>query len=338
MATGNWQKIKLIKIMEILRQNTDEDNPMSTSELCGRLIDCGIRCDRRTLPEDIKVLNDYGYEVMSRMEGHSKVYYIADRKFNVPEIKILIDAVQAASFITDKKTAELVDKIANLGGSYRAHILKSNMVYFNTTKHTNESIYYNIDAIEQAILKHKQISFYYFDLDVGGLRVYRRDKTKYSVCPVALIFTNDNYYLTAFNDKYRNLHNYRVDRMESVEIEAEDIPDAQCIKGLNLAEYRETAFQMFVGQTVDVKLQFNDEVKNAVFDKFGEGARMKKLGGSQYVATVKVQISPTFFGWVFQFGNKMKILSPDSVLEQFKSIAAEAATQQGKHAQTIKTG
>lgn len=325
MSTGNWQKIKLIKVLEILQENTDEDHQMTTTELCQSVLDAGIRCDRRTLAEDIKVLNEFGYEVMSGTKGHAKTYYIADREFDHHELKILIDAVQAASFITDKKTDELVQKIANLGGKPRAQVLIDQMIYFNTTKHNNESIYYNIDTIEQAIQKRKQISFLYFDLDAGGTRVYRKEKKWYVASPVALIFSNDNYYLAAVNDKYQNLHNYRVDRMEAVSIEKEDIPDLPVLKGKDLAEYRETAFQMFVGEKEFVKLEFTDEVRNAIFDKFGEKIRITKEKGGKYVTTVQVQVSPTFFGWVFQFGSKMKILSPKNVEKQYKNIAVEAA-------------
>lgn len=321
MSTGNWQKIKLIKILEILQQHTDEGHPMTTSELCRHLLDAEIRCDRRTLANDIKVLNEYGYEIMDVAMGHSKAFYIADREFDRHELKILIDAVQAASFITNKKTEELVRKIAALGGEHRAQVLINHMIHFNTTKHSNESIYYNIDAIEQAIQKQKQISFLYFDLEAGGVRVYRKKKVLYFASPVALIFTNDNYYLTAFNEKYQNLHNYRVDRMEAVSIESEDIPDLPLQKGQTLAQYRETAFQMFVGETEFVKLEFTDEVKNAIFDKFGENTRITKEKDGKYLATVQVQISPTFFGWVFQFGSKIKILSPGYVGEQYKSMA-----------------
>lgn len=142
MAQDNCQKIKLLKLLELLRQETDEQHPLPTNTLCAKLGAMGITCDRRTLAKDIALLNDQGYEVMWTWVGKAIGYYIEDRSFSVPELKILIDAVQAASFITDKKTAELIDKIADLGGSYRADIMKSNMVCFNTRKHSNEAIYY----------------------------------------------------------------------------------------------------------------------------------------------------------------------------------------------------
>ncbi len=144
MPQENYQKIKLLKIMEILRQETDEDHPMTKAELCDRLISMNISCNIRSLNRDIPLLNEQGYEIMETMIGREKAYYVCDRSFSVPELKILIDAVQAASFVTEKKTGELVDKVATLGGSHRAAILKGNLVKFNTRKHRNETVYYTV--------------------------------------------------------------------------------------------------------------------------------------------------------------------------------------------------
>ena len=225
MSKDNCQKIKMLKLMEILRQETDEQNPIRASELCRKLIDIGITCDRRTLTKDIALLNEQGYEVMSVMLSHEKAYYVEDRSFSVPELKILIDAVQAASFVTDKKTAELTEKLASLGGSHRAEILKSNMVCFNTRKHRNESIYYNVGCLEEAIVQKKKASFRYYDLDTDGQRVYRREGQLYEVEPVALVFNEDNYYLMTYNEHYDNTVNYRVDRMDRVELLQDDISE-----------------------------------------------------------------------------------------------------------------
>ena len=151
MAEEKNQKIKLMKIMEILRQETDEEHPMTKVELAARLVAMNVSCSPRSLIRDIKLLNEQGYEIMERLMGHEKGYFVCDRSFSVPELKILIDAVQAAGFVTEKKTGELVDKIAALGGSHRAAILKGNIVKFNTRKHTNETIYYTVGFIEDAI-------------------------------------------------------------------------------------------------------------------------------------------------------------------------------------------
>ncbi len=318
MGSENGHKIKLLKLMELFRQETDEQHPMLATVVCEKLAERGVPVDRRTLSRDIKVLNDNGYEVMTTMVGHEKAYYVEDRSFEVPEIKVLIDAVQAASFITEKKTAVLIDKIADLGGSKRAQILKDNMVCFNTRKHSNESIYYNVGFLEEAIQKQKKVIFYYHDLNEKGERVYRHNGHHYVVEPIALVFNEDNYYLVSYSSRHGNTTNYRVDRMSGVEIIEEDITDVAVSLREDVCAYTGQAFKMYRGDPVEVTLQFKDKLIGVVFDKFGEGIPMTRGDGDIITAKVKVQIAPTFWGWLFQFGGDMKILSPNSAIEEYK--------------------
>lgn len=157
----NRQKIKLIKLYELLRKETDEDHPISRVELCKRLNAMGISSNVRSLSLDIEVLTDNGFEIMSFLKDKEKYYYVPEHELTIPEIKILIDAVQAASFVTEKKTEELIEKVAALGGSHKAELLKENMICFNTRKHTNEAILYTVDGIEDAIIRKKKIAFNY---------------------------------------------------------------------------------------------------------------------------------------------------------------------------------
>lgn len=322
MAKDNIRKIKVLKLLEHLRQNTDEQHPLSARQIAADLAAMGVPFDPRTISQDIVVLNELGYEIMSTMVGHEKRYYIEDRSFSVPELKILIDAVQAASFITDKKTAELIDKIAELGGSHKADILKSNMVCFNTRKHSNESIYYNVGYLEDAIQKNKKVIFYYYDLNEHGEKVYRHDHHHYVVEPIALIFNEDNYYLMVYSSRHNGTANYRVDRMEHVEIIDEDITESALALRGNVDCCTEQMFKMYGGQPVDVTLQFDHKLIGVVYDKFGEDTKMIRLNSDTCVATVKVQISPTFWGWIFQFGKQMQITSPNEMIEEYKNKAA----------------
>ena len=318
MAQENWQKYKLLKLLELLRQETDEQHPLSTSQLCRKLGAMGISCERRTLTKDIAVLHALGYEVMWNWVGKEKGYYIEDRSFSVPELKILIDAVQAASFVTEKKTAELIDKIAALGGSHKADILKSNMVCFNTRKHSNESIYYNVGFLEDAIQQQKKVIFYYYDLNENGEKVYRREHHHYVVEPIALVFNDDNYYLMVYSAKHDSTANYRVDRMDHVEIVDEAISEKALTLREGIDSYTEQAFKMYGGQLVNVVLEFDDKLIGVVYDKFGEDTKMIRAG-DKCIATVKVQISPVFWGWLFQFGGQMIVISPAEVAEKYRS-------------------
>ena len=321
MARENFRKIKLLKLLEMLRQNTDEQHPMSTSSIISSLAQMEITCDRRTLAQDIATLSDLGYEIMTTTVGHEKAYYVEDRNFSIPELKILIDAVQASSFITEKKSDELINKIASLAGSHRAEVLKRNMVCFNTRKHSNERIFYNVNDLEDAILRQKKVLFRYFDLNENGERVYRRDGHRYVVEPIALVFNEDNYYLTCYSSRHDSTSNYRIDRMDSVEVIDEDCCEKAIALRDQVATYTEQAFKMFGGQLEDIVLEFDRGLIGVVYDKFGESVKMMPSGENKIIATVKVMISPTFWGWLFQFGNQMKIITPSSAVSMYAEKA-----------------
>lgn len=221
-----------------------------------------------------------------------------------------------------KKAAELIEKIAELGGNHKADILKSNMVCFNTRKHSNESIYYNVGYLEDAIQQQKKVIFYYFDLNENGEKIYRNVHHHYVVEPIALIFNEDNYYLMVYSSRHNGTANYRVDRMDHVEIVDEDITE----NALSLRESvdccTEQMFKMYGGQLVDAVLEFDAKLIGVVYDKFGEDTKMIRSGENKCIATVKVQVSPVFWGWLFQFAGQMKVLSPDTVIADYKKHAA----------------
>ena len=321
MAIENYRKVKLIKLLELLRQNTDVQHPMTNSKVCAAMDEMGIPCDRRIISQDVAVLNDMGYEIMVTMIGHEKAYYVDDRSFSIPELKILIDAVHASSFITEKKSGELIEKLAALAGIHQAEVLKRNMVCFNTRKHSNEKILYNIDTIEEAVLAQKKVIFLYFDLDENGQRVYRRGGHHYVVEPVALVFNEDNYYMSSYSSRHDSTSHYRVDRMDGVQIIDEPCSEKALALRDEVASYTEQAFKMFGGQQEDVVLEFDKALIGVVYDKFGESVKMIPSGENKCIATVKVRISPTFWGWLFQFVGQMKIISPSHLLEQYREYA-----------------
>lgn len=318
MTAKPSQKTKLVKILEILRQETDEQNPISRTELRNRLCDMGYITDPRTLSLDIAQLNEDGFEIMSAQRGHEKVYYVEDRSFSDPELVIMIDAIQAASFVTEKKTEELTTKIANLGGSHKASIMKKNMIRFNTRKHSNESIYYTVGFLKEALQKKVMVSFRYYDLNERCEKVFRKNK-KYLVEPISLIFVDENYYLVCYSSKYGNICNYRVDRMENLDIVSTPISDdaKRVMKEMRLDKYTEQTFKMYGGKTTEVILEYKDGLIGVVFDKFGEDTKMTRTNENRIRTVISVQVSPTFFGWVSQFGTDMKIVQPESVKKKY---------------------
>ena len=320
----NSTKIKLLKLYELLQKETDEDRPLSRTELCRRLNELGVNYHARTIDRDVEALTKFGFEIISFKKDRERFFYVPEREFSIPELKILMDAVQAASFVTEKKTKDLIDKIASLGGSYRADLLKRNMVCFNTRKHSNEKILYTVDSIEEAIRNRKKIAFHYFYLNEKKERVYQckdnGEKKRYYVEPVAMILNEDNYYLMTYSSRHPDkTANYRIDRMDSVEVVDESVlSDAALEKIAGVAEFTEQAFKMYGGELEDVLIQFDKTLIGPVLDKFGEDTPMMAVNETTCAATVHVQVSPTFFGWVAQFAEKMRIISPDSVIEEYK--------------------
>ena len=319
----NMQKIKLLKLYELLRNETDENHPISRRDLCTRLNELGISSNVRTLSLDIEVLQENGFEIMSFLKDKERFYYIPERELTIPEIKILIDAVQAASFITEKKTTELIEKVAALAGSHSAELLKKNMVCFNTRKHTNEAVLYTVDSIEDAIIRKKKIAFNYFHLNEKADREYvltaTGRKKRYYVEPVALIFNEDNYYLMGYMARHPGkTASYRIDRIDHIEVVEESVLSDEALEKINtVAEFTEQAFKMFSGELEEVVLQFDRSLVGPIFDKFGEDIPITLISEATCEAIVHVQIAPTFFGWVAQFGRKMQILQPDRVKERY---------------------
>ena len=326
MPEPTHKKLRVVKLLEILQQDTDSEHPIATNSLLCRLAELGYTADRRTVARDIEILNAQGYEVMQVKDGKQNAYYIEDRSFSLPELKILIDAVQAASFITDKKSDDLIKKIAALGGSHQAEILTGSLVHFNTRKHTNEHIYYNVEILEQAVRDKLKAAFRYFDLDENLNKVYRKDGAVYITEPIALVFNNDNYYLMTYDPSAdNNVRNYRIDRMDSVEILNEKICKEAKAKIRTVSRYTEQVFRMYGGRTEKVTLQFDKKLMGAVYDKFGEKTKIRKKG-EEYSASVEVQISPTFWSWLMTFNGNMIISEPQELANEYQAWLSELKT------------
>lgn len=323
MIKDSSKKIKLLKLNELLQQESGPDKPLTTEALIKLQAEAGISTDRITLRRDIEALRNYGIPVREKRVGHQKGYYLEDHSFSVAEIKILMDAVQAASFISPEKTKELTEKLSEMAGSRKKDILDHAIICFNTRKHNNEAVYETVDMLEKAVRDRVQVSFIYFDINENKERVYRKNKKRYVVDPMALIFYEDNYYLMTYSSKYDAVVNYRIDRMDEVELLDKTVCRKAVIDESDLAEYTKQAFKMYNGQVERVSLEFDDTILNAVYDKFGEDTPVIRVGKNKLVAAVSVQISPTFMGWIFQFGKQMRIISPESLEAEYKNKAKD---------------
>lgn len=326
MSKENSRKIKLLKMWEILKNETDEEHPISTPDLIAKLAEDGIEVDRKILYSDIDLLNKYGYEVITERSKSNK-YYVEDRSFNQPEVRILMDAVQASAFVTEKKTEELISKISTLAGSKRGKMLKENITKFSTVKGTNEVIYYSVDTIVQAINRKRKIGFNYSDYNIKRERQYRLDKENpqlkrwYVVNPVATFVDHGQYYLVCYDDKHGGtLANYRIDRMDKVKVLDEHISEN---KTVDIAKYKRQQFEMYGGDLKRVVFEADKRIIDVIFDKFGSNIKMRELDSGKIHCTVEVQQSPIFINWCCSFGNQLKVISPPSTIQQIKSHLTE---------------
>ena len=324
MPKSDNQKLKIFYILDYLQQNSHQDHPVRAVELLHMLKQRhNIVCDRKTVYSDIQALQDYGIDIVS-LPGKNGGYYIASRNFELPELKLLIDAVQSSRFLTEKKSRELIEKLCSQCSIYDARLMRRDVVVSGRVKSMNETIYYNVDAIQEAIAENKQITFRYFDFGLDGQRHYRdRD---YVASPYGLCQDNENCYLMALSARH-GVTSYRVDRMSDIsQTEDARVPCPE-LTGKALTEYANHLFQMYSGQMATVKLRFDNSLVNVVMDRFCKQTMLIPDGPEHFVFTVNVAVSPMFLSWVIGFGRKAKILYPQSVVDACQALCREALEQ-----------
>jgi predicted DNA-binding transcriptional regulator YafY len=324
MPKSDNQKLKIFYILDYLQRNSHQDHPVRASELIAMLANRhNISCDRKTVYSDIAALQDYGVDIVS-IPGKNGGYYIASRNFEIPELKLLIDAVQSSRFLTEKKSRELIEKLCNQCSVHDARLMRRDVLVSGRVKSMNETIYYNVDAIQEAIAQNKAITFRYFDWGLDGQRRYR--EKAYEASPYGLCQDNENCYLLAHSPRH-GITSYRVDRMS--EIRTGDNPRTPCpeLTGKAFIEHANRLFQMFAGDSQQVKLRFHRSLANAVIDKFGREILLIPDGEDHFVTTVDVAVSPMFLSWVIGFGAKARILHPQSVVDACKAMCHEALAQ-----------
>ena len=324
MPKSDNQKLKMFYIRDYLEENSDADHPVRASELIEVLEKRhNILCERKSVYSDIAALQDYGVDIVS-IPGKKGGYYIASRNFELPELKLLIDAVQSSRFLTEKKSRELIEKLCTQCNKHDARLMRREVLVSGRVKSMNETIYYNVDAIQEAIAQNRMIAFRYFDWNIDGKRKYR--DRNYEASPYGLCQDNENCYLMAFSARH-GVTSYRVDRMTDIQLLEQ--PRVACpeLTGKNLIEYASRRFQMFSGKQTTVKLRFHKSLTNVVMDRFGKETMLIPDGEEYFLFTVNVAVSPMFLSWVIGFGSKAKILHPQSVVEECRKLCREVMDQ-----------
>lgn len=284
----------------------------------------GISAERKSVYDDLECLQMYGIDICMK-KTRTTDYFVASRDFELPELKLLVDSVQASKFITHKKSMELISKIEKLTSHENAKKLQRQVFVTNRVKTMNEKIYYNVDRIHEAIAENKQITFKYFDLDVNKKKVYRKEGNLYIESPVSLTWDDENYYLITYKEKYGSYTNFRVDKMEGIELIDKERLLAD--NNFDVSLYSKTKFQMFNGEETDVSIQFINELVGVVYDRFGTDIPIDKSDDKHFVCRVKVALSPQFLSWIISFGNRAKIISPDFVKKELCELITEVKSQ-----------
>ena len=321
MPKSDNQKLKIFYILGYLQKNSHEDHPVRASELISMLEhQYNILCERKTIYSDIAALQDYGVDIVS-IPGKNGGYYIASRNFELPELKLLIDAVQSSRYLTEKKSRELIEKLCDQCSVYDAKLMRRDVLVSGRVKSMNETIYYSVDTIQDAIAENKQITFRYFDFGIDGKRIFR-DKN-YQASPYGLCQDNENCYLLAHSDRH-GVTSYRIDRMCDIRMTNENRTPCPELTGKALQEHANRLFQMYSGDPVTVKMRFHRDLCNVVLDRFGRNTMLIPDGEEHFTFTAAVAVSPMFLSWVIGFGKKAQILHPQSVIDQCKALCKDA--------------
>ena len=310
-------------LYDILKSESDEERPLSTNELIEKLAEYGITATRQTIYDDIEMLNAFGYEILCN-HGRNNRYFVGDRTFELPEVQILLHAVGASKSLSGKKSAVLTDKIAELLGNVQADKVKE-LLTESEYKYGNEAIYYSIDTITTALLEKRKLSFLYFDYGSRGERKYRKDKERYEVNPLGMVYSGECFgecfYLVCFHDKYGNPASYRIDKMDEVRVEDEPITQKKEYEKFDLKAYKRETFGMYYGEKSDVTLSFPQELLDVVVERFGDIPISSR--GTDYLIRPTVRVSKTFFAWLTMFEGKIRIISPQEVAGQYKDFVLQ---------------
>lgn len=313
-------KERILYMLQLFQTQTDEEHPLSTFEIIDYFKERGVVTDRKTVRDDVDTLNSCGVEIMV-IEGRPNRYYFADRKFQLPELKLLVDAVEASKFITARKSAELVRKITSMTSANHANELNRHLYTVGRIKPGNENIYYVVDTIFQAIKLERKISFQYFRYDVHRNRVARHNGEPFIFSPYAMLYNEDKYYVLGYYPVFDKITTFRVDRMGIPEILNEPIRPKPA--DFDPVDYTVDVFSMYDGSRETVELLCENYMMDSVVDRFGDGIEVWIEDDEHFRVAVQVSVSQTFFAWVFQFAGHIQLLGPIDVREKYQEMLSE---------------
>ena len=318
MPKGTNQKFKLYRLAQIMLERTDDDHYITMPEIMSALGEYEITADRKSVYNDLRDLEILGIEVEGEPERNRYHYHVVNRPFELPELKLLVDAIQSSKFITERKTNALIKKLEHLVSKYEAQKLQRQVYVSGRIKTMNESIYYTVDAIHNAISENKKIKFQYYQWNVKKEMELRHNGAWYDISPWGLSWDDENYYLVGYDSDAGQIKHYRVDKMLHIQMSEEEREGKEHFKKLDMADYAKKSFGMFGGKEQAVKLLVSNDLAGVIIDRFGKDIMMIPEDKDHFTVNVDVHVSKQFLGWIISLGEGVRIAEPDEVVGQMK--------------------
>lgn len=324
MARSSNQKAKLLYLAQLLWKNSDEEHPVTVREMLQFLSQNGISAERKSIYADLETLRLFGLDII-QTRGKTTGYFIGEREFELPELLLLVDAVQSSRFLTLKKSNELIAKLQGLASTHQAKSLAHHVYVTNRIKTMNESIYRNIDRISAAMESDRSIRFSYFEWNSKKEKVLRRGGAPYTVSPLHLTWDNENYYLIAYDEEAGFVKHFRVDKMLGIE-GTDHARIGLDAKETDPAVHARKVFGMFGGREESVTLFGEESLAGVFIDRFGKDLVFRTVPGG-FEVDLHVEISPVFLSWLVSFGNRVRVISPESVKRELCQLAKSTLSQ-----------
>lgn len=315
---GNKQKLKLLYLIKIFTEDTDDQHALTLPQIAEKLDAYGVSAERKTLYQDFELLRDFGFDIIGQQARRNFYYHMGNRRFELPELKLLVDSVQLAKFITDKKSNALIKKLEGMVSKYEARKLQRQVIISGRIKAMNESIYYNVDKLHEAIGTDRQIRFKYFRWNINKEMELRKDGAWYQVSPWALMWDDENYYLVGYDAEDGKIKHYRVDKMWRISVADRKREGKEQFKAFNMPRYTKSLFGMFGGEEVKVTLEAENGMVGILLDRFGKDIPIKPVDADHFRTSVVVAVSSQFLGWIMALGDGVKIIGPDKVVTRMK--------------------
>lgn len=318
MAKGQNQRIKILRVLDILRSETDETHLLSAARIAAILRESGISAERKSVYDDIEALRAEGYDIIRTARG----FYLGERQFEPYELKLLCDAVRAAKFITTKKSRSLIAKLSSFVSRYDGAML-SRQLYISSAKAQNEEIFYNVDTLRSAINADRAVTFAYYDWNAKKEKVLRHGGALYHVSPWAMLWDDENYYLIGWDNVTEMIKHFRVDKMQRITVTDEARQGGEIMETIDLERYCAGTFGMFGGRETAVTLECDNSLAGVIIDRFGTDVVLRNMG-DRFAVTVPVAVSPVFLSWAAGFGSRMRITAPAEVVQRQRDLLLEA--------------